>query len=280
MALLLLILLSGGWFALRYRHQKATAPPKIEETSIPTPAPADTVATEQAEREAAQKQKKEEEKVRKQQAKAEQQARENARLALDHYMTGCTEQLFAFDFSACASLADTASADPVLKPLHLEAEAFFDEISTLCALPEVLCRKFETKLNKGVKLSLKSGKKVLIIRKVQGTSITADRVLFVDGKATGTTPENFTFDDLSPKEIARLVGKKNTPDLLVLKGLLLYSMNKPEKALTYFNKVDSPVALLLQEHTQEILSERQQNRQELQFTPVFEPDENNQLIIL
>lgn len=208
------------------------------------------------------------------------QSARNAQTALDELMKQTANALFLFQFDAADALLKDAASDPVLVPEQSALLAFIAEAEPLCTMPRQICLSFLENMDSPVTVLLKNGEKILRINDVNNTTVIADRILYVDNKEVGSTPNNFTFNDLSLREIAARIGKEKTDENILWMALLFVQIKQYNKALKALDATTSPLIPLLRELVETEASSNAAPFHKAVTSPVFEPDEHNKLIRL
>jgi len=132
-----------------------------------------------------------------------------------------------------------------------------------------------------VSVSLRSGEKIVRINDVEDTRVLADRVLFSGGNEVGSTPDPFTFEELSLREMAARVSKEKNDENFTMIALLFIQAKQYEKARTALKSVATPLGPLLTEwiDTNSASDAGTPPRRPV-TNPVFEPDAQHKLIRL
>ena len=204
-----------------------------------------------------------------------------AQQALDEVMKNTAEYLYRFQFAEADSLLKKAASDPALTPEQSALQAFIEGAEPVCDMPQQICLSFLENMDAPVNVLLKSGEKTVRINDVDGTTVIADRVLYVDKKETGSTPDPFTFNDLSLREMATRIGKEKNDETLVMMALLFIQVKQYDKAVTALDASGSPLSPMLRELVESDAAGTASATARKRVTdPVFEPDEQNKLIRL
>lgn len=217
-------------------------------------------------------------------ADSEAQAAANAQLVLNQRIQSIAENLYRFQFAEADALLKQALADPALAPAKDELQAFADNAEPLCLLPQQICSSFLENMDTPVVVQLKTGEKNVRITDVDGTTVLADRVIYVEQREVGSAPEPFTFNDLSLREIAARIGKDRSDENLLAMSLVLIRAKQYDKAIRLLDAASSPLAPLFREMAEaDAAASAAAGAAPVRkpvTDPVFEPDENNKLIQL
>ncbi|MDD4737279.1 MAG: hypothetical protein PHP44_14375, partial [Kiritimatiellae bacterium] len=151
---------------------------------------------------------------------AETEKNRAAQAALDEVMKNSADALYHFQFSNAQAILAEAMNNPVLTPEISALQAFASSTEAVCAMPSQICYSFLENMDEPVSVSLKSGDKIVRINDVEETRILAGRVLYAGGNEVGTTPDPFTFQDLSLREMASRISKEKNDKNFTMVTLL------------------------------------------------------------
>jgi len=161
-----------------------------------------------------------------------------AQVRMDELLNTVANAMLKDDMEAAANLISEAGADPNLTPLSGEHEALRDLVEHVASLPSSVMESFKKYIGKETVVSLKnSGTQTFIIASVSPEMVKVRRKFGTGGYIQRT----FTFDELSPQEQFRRLGRSETPPLDIMRGLLVYQYQKPEAAIKYFTRSAVPL---------------------------------------
>lgn len=213
---------------------------------------------------------------------AEAEKNHAAQTALDEVMRNSADALYRFQFATAQAILTEAMTNPALTPESSALQAFVSSAEAVCAMPHQICYSFLENMDAPVSVSLKTGDKIVRIEDVEETRILANRVLFTGGNEVGTTPDPFTFEDLSLREMVSRISKEKNDQNFTMVALLFIQAKQFEKARTALEPVSTPLGPLLIElidaHSAATASTASM-RQPV-TDPVFEPDATHKLIRL
>ena len=109
-------------------------------------------------------------------------------------------------------------------------------------LENILLQSYNAQKGKQASVYLNTGMKKVRINGVDGDTVKAEVVLMSNGSVIGSSPANFSYNDLSIKEKLIRLGKEAKPDTDVLKGLLMLQANEAPRALQYFHRSGNALA--------------------------------------
>ena len=111
-------------------------------------------------------------------------------------------------------------------------------------LPQRILQGFVPDVGKSVKVRLTEGTLSCEIREITPAGIKV-YVLVRRGQTTGKIGKTIALDDLSVQEKVIRLGTGESPDLLLLRGLLANEAGRSDLAKAQFEKVDGPLAAAL-----------------------------------
>jgi len=202
----------------------------------------------------------------------------NAQNAFFELQTTVAEALYHYQFKAAQEELSSARRKPVYSPVQNQLNTFVEQAEQVARMPETICASYLDTQNQEIPVRLTSGTKKLLILGVNGEDITAERVIRVNGEEAGSTPSNFSFSDLSIKEQFVRLGKEKTDSRQIMRSLILVRAKQYDKALQYLNNIDTPLTSLLKDKLDERLDATKKPL--VPTHPVFEPDDENVLIVL
>ena len=122
-------------------------------------------------------------------------------------------------------------------PLAEQVTATGKLIEPVTRMPQRILDSIKADIGKAVTVELRSGKGEFEIREVSGATVNAMAVV---GK--GKMGRTFTFADLSPRERLKRLGTGDTPDLVVMRGILALEAERAETAGKLFAQAGGPLA--------------------------------------
>jgi len=160
----------------------------------------------------------------------------------DSLLAETAQQLLDQDFAAAReTIRRAAAADGSDKTKELQAS-----VDAVAGMPGCLVAPFRQRVGQEVRVNFPDGTEVVRIAGVghQG-DIKAERLLKARGKTVGTTPRNFNLSDLSPGERFKLLGRDQSGDRQIMRGLLAWEAEKVAAAKSFFGKANNDLGKLL-----------------------------------
>lgn len=110
---------------------------------------------------------------------------------------------------------------------------------------DAILASFRQDEGREVTVGLSRGAEKLQIVRVEGSDITANKVVKTPGGVVASTTRNFRFEDLSAKEKMARLGDKKTPELDIMRGLLVWEAKNQEGARKLFGQSGSALGSAL-----------------------------------
>jgi len=148
----------------------------------------------------------------------------------------------------CLLSGDLGSAEKLLKNSAGEDEewnSFKKSVEQVLTMPDLIWKAYAPLKGKITTVYLKSGKKKLLIKTVTRKEIKAVKQLVSGGRVVGTAENNFTYEDLCPREKIMRLGKGQSPELNIMRGILACSAGVPDKAVPFFEKAGDGLGKML-----------------------------------
>ena len=172
----------------------------------------------------------------------------------------------------CLLKGDLGSAEKVLKNSAGEGDEwgmFKKGVENVLTMPDLIWKAYAQLKGKTTTVYLKSGTKKLLIKTVTSAEIKAEKQLISEGRVVGAAENNFKYEDLSPREKLIRLGKRQSQELNVMRGVLACSAGLPDKAVPYFEKAGDGLGKILiermktqkQEHEAKNLATKKANEE-------------------
>jgi len=111
---------------------------------------------------------------------------------------------------------------------------------SVATMPKLIRESFEKDIGKNISVKLRGGTVHVNIMSIKGTKVSGrEMIRRSDGVKLGSTTRNFDMSELSLQEQFRRLGKKSTPALNIMRGLLAYAGKAEKSAKQYFEKSNS-----------------------------------------
>jgi len=139
----------------------------------------------------------------------------------------------------CLLKGDLGSAEKLLKSSAGEGDewgVFKKSVEQVLTMPDLVWKAYTPLKGKTTTVYLKSGTKKLLIMSVTPKEIIAEKQFVSGGRVVGAAENNFTYQDLSPREKMIRLGKKQSPEFNIMRGVLACSAGVPDKATPFFEK--------------------------------------------
>lgn len=171
----------------------------------------------------------------------------------DSLLAEAAQQLLDQDFAAARETIRRAAADGSDKTKELQAS-----VDAVAGMPGCLVAPFRQRVGHEVRVNFPDGTEVVRIAGVghQG-DIKAERLLKAGGKTVGTTPRNFNLADLPPGERVKLLGRDESGERQIMRGILAWEANRPDAAKRFFAKSEDDLGRLLIARVDQVAKDRQ-----------------------
>jgi len=182
------------------------------------------------------------------QRKRESRRTEAAKASMAELLNAIAADLLKQDFASVRNRIAQAEEDHSLSPVSSEWKAVRELTAKVVAMQEVISGSFKQDIGKEVTVFLEKGPEKLQIADVGKKEIRAKRLVRSQGRVVGSAARNFSIDDLGTKERFRRLGKEETAELDIMRGLLAFHVKALDKAKEYFEQSDCRLGETLNRH--------------------------------
>lgn len=183
----------------------------------------------------------------------EKKAREAGVRALRAALDGIAGDVLACNVTSTVQRIVSIDQDPAIQPVTSEWKALRGSIVKAAALQRTLLESFRSSIGKQITVSIKRGRESLQIDGVEGTTIKASRLVETEGgRATVALARNFTLDELTISEKMERVGKEETDDDKMLRGLVCAGERDFAGAKAFFEGCDNEFVQVLLRQTEQL----------------------------
>ncbi len=132
-----------------------------------------------------------------------------------------------------------------------------ESVIAVAAMPECLIAPFRDRIGQEVSVPFPQGADLVRITGVDEEGrIKAEKLLKVDAKVVGTTPRDFALSDLDAGERFKLLGRDESPERQIMRGLLAWEAGRADAAKNFFAKSKNDLGKLLIARVDQVVKDR------------------------
>jgi serine/threonine-protein kinase len=164
---------------------------------------------------------------------ARQEKEKVARARMDELIGAVAADLLKLDYAKAMMRMDSAEGDETLLPVKGDVRALRDLVARVSAMPQLILDSLRANQGREITVLFATGPQLLKINSVgMDGRVRAQRHF----EGAGYAERNFVVDDLSFQERFERLGRDVTPDLDIMRGLLLNQWQKHVPAERYFRR--------------------------------------------
>ncbi|NCC52645.1 MAG: hypothetical protein EOM20_15700, partial [Spartobacteria bacterium] len=156
-------------------------------------------------------------------------------------------------YAEAGQRVQNALSNPLLRPVQDELVALNASLTAINRMPDMILESFRDDIGKEVAVLFATKKEKWEIQAVSPQRIRARRKM-----GEGYVDRTFTLDDLSFKEKFRRLGREESPDIDIMRGLLIVEMGSYQTAKQYFQRADTPLGRELADEVNRHISEERE----------------------
>jgi hypothetical protein len=126
-----------------------------------------------------------------------------------------------------------------------EWNSFRQSAEEVLRMPGIVWQAYSSLAGKTTDVYLNSGTKNLYIKAVTDDKVEAEIRIVRGGQVVASAEQNFSYDELSPRDKLVRLGKEQTPELNIMRGILACCAGVPEKAGPYFERAGNALGKTL-----------------------------------
>ncbi len=169
-------------------------------------------------------------------------------------LSNTAQQLLDQDFSAARESIKRVAATN----RSSETKKLHESVVAVAAMSECLIAPFRDLIGQEVSVPFPQGAELVRITGVDEEGrIKADKLLKVDARVAGTTPRDFALSDLDAGERFKLLGRDESPERQIMRGLLAWEAGRADAAKNFFAKSKNDLGKLLIARVDQVVKDKE-----------------------
>ena len=165
------------------------------------------------------------------------------------------DHLLKHDFAAARRAVDETGVEASLRS-RKDWKEIKDLTEKASQMPSIILAAYKSHKGKDTTVYFRKGMEKLRITQAGPEGVMAKRSIVTQGKVVGSSARSFGYRDLSVREKMIRLGKEQTPEKDIMRGLLAWESKRPEAAEKLFVRSDSELGRILNERMAQLLMQQ------------------------